>query len=439
VLAVAIVSYVALRQRGVAAGGDVTATSAPTWWAFAGALVVVRLLPAAARIALSRARRATGVVPLVTAARTSQAVGRALPLLAVVVMVAQITVGVALAATEQHGQAQGALMSVGGDARLRTSADPSVTAIAASVSGAPGVEAAAAARVVDGVRASTTSAAAVVRLVVVDAEAYRRLLADSPLPDVPALSRLRTRGDDGAVPALLRGGDAALRDGLRVRWQDEVIPLRVVGDAPRVGDSGDPVVIVDADAFAAAGAVVDPDTVWAVGPGAAAALRDATGSSGSVDVLADVLDQRRSAPLASGLVDLAIVSSVLLAVFAVLGVVIAAASDAPPRAESLGRLRSLGVDDAGLRRVLAGELVVPVLVGSVAGLVLGVGAAVLMFGPLSLQLVTGQVSTPDLVVPWWTAISVVVLVTTAWLVARREASRLARTPLAVLLRGGDRT
>ena len=85
------------------------------------------------------------------------------------------------------------------------------------------------------------------------------------------------------------------------------------------------------------------------------------------------------------------------------------------------------------------ELVAPVVVGAVAGVVLGIGAALLMFGPLSLELVTGQGAPPDLVVPWWTGLTVVVLVATAWLVARREASQVARTPLAVLLRGGDRT
>lgn len=438
VLAVAIVAYVALRQRGVV-DGDVTAASAPTWWALAGGLVLVRLLPPAVRIALARARRASGAVPLVAAARMSLAVGRAVPLLAVVVMVAQITVGIALVATEQNGQAQGALVSVGGDARLRTAPDRSVGVLAASVSRADGVRAAAAARVVDGVQVSAGATAAAVRLVVVDSAAYQRLLARSALPDDPGLARLRTPVDGGSVPALLRGGDPELRDGLRVRWQGVLVPLRVVGEAPRVGDASGPVLVVDAGAFTGAGAVIEPDTVWAVGAGADAALRGASGSSDAVDVLADVLDRRRSAPLASALVDLAIVSSLLLAVFAVLGVIISAAADAPPRAESLGRLRSLGVGGADIRRVLVSELVIPVMVGSLVGLVLGLGAAVLMFGPLSLQLVTGQTSAPALVVPRWTVLTIVGLATTAWLVARREASQVAGTPLAVLLRGGDRT
>jgi putative ABC transport system permease protein len=330
VLAVAVVSYVALRQRGVV-DGDATATSAPTWWALAGGLVLVRLLPPVARLALTRARRATGVVPLVAAARTAQAVGRALPLLAVVVMVAQITIGLALVATEQHGQAQGALMSVGGDARLRTSPDGSATGLAAEASRSPDVRAAAAARVVDGVQVSSGSAATAVRLVVVDSAAYRRLLAATPLPDAPALSRLEGSAAGGVVPALLRGGDRDLRDGLRLRWQDTLIRLEVVGEAPRIGEGSDPVLVVDAASFAATGAAAEPDTVWAVGPGAAAALRTASGSSGTVTALDDVLDRRRTAPLASGLVDLATVSAILLGLFAALAVIIAAAAEALPR------------------------------------------------------------------------------------------------------------
>ena len=156
-----------------------------------------------------------------------------------------------------------------------------------------------------------------------------------------------------------------------------------------------------------------------------------------MEVLTKVVDGRRSAPLASRLVHLASASAILLVMFAVLGVALAAAAEAPARAESLGRLRSLGLGRPGVRRVLLGELVSPVLVGAVAGLLLGAGSALVMFGSLSLELVTGQSSTPGLVVPWWTAATVVVLVGTAALIARVEADRVGRLPLAALLRGGD--
>ena len=60
---------------------------------------------------------------------------------------------------------------------------------------------------------------------------------------------------------------------------------------------------------------------------------------------ADVLAARRAAPLADGLVRLAVASSALLLLFAVLGVAMSAAAKTVPRGASLGRLRSLGLRD----------------------------------------------------------------------------------------------
>jgi putative ABC transport system permease protein len=161
----------------------------------------------------------------------------------------------------------------------------------------------------------------------------------------------------------------------------------------------------------------------------AVAGRDAT-----VVRYADRLDARRAAPLPSALVRLAVASSALLLVFAVLGVVLAAAAESRTRDESLGRLRSLGLPDRDLRRVLAGEVTTPVVVAALTGLVLGASGALATFGSLSLEQVTGQQGTPDLVVPWWAALSGVVLVAGALLVAAGQWRRLRRRPLAELLR-----
>ena len=142
---------------------------------------------------------------------------------------------------------------------------------------APGVDAAVAGRVAEMTLASSVSTGASVRLVIVDARAYERLLATSDLPDAPQLERLTAAGgEDAPVPALLLGGPPGLENGLHVRWGvDDNVALDVVGEAPRVDAATDPVVVVDAAAFAAAGARADPDTIWAVGPGAPEALRTA--------------------------------------------------------------------------------------------------------------------------------------------------------------------
>ena len=83
----------------------------------------------------------------------------------------------------------------------------------------PACDAAVAGRVADGTLASSVSTGASVRLVVVDARAYERLLAASDLPDAPQLERLTaTGGEDAPVPALLLGGPSGLENGLHVRW-----------------------------------------------------------------------------------------------------------------------------------------------------------------------------------------------------------------------------
>jgi len=441
VVAVAALTFVALRQRGVTGGdlgsGDPTAASAPVWWTVAGTLVVLRVFPGLAGFVLGRARGSRTVVGFVVGARLAQVGARLLPLLVVTVTVAQLTLGISLAATEQHGQTAGALLAVGGDARVTAVADPSVTQTARDVAAAPGVDEAVAGRVADDVQASSRESAATVTLVVVDAAAYERLLAASPLPDAPQLAKLQAGGAGDPVPALLLGGDPRLRIDPVLRWDDVPIALSVVGVAPQVEAATGPVVVVDAAAFAATGAAADPDTVWAVGPGSAAAVRHVAGPAGEVELLDDVLAARRDAPLASGLVHLAVAVSALLLLLAVLGVVLGAALEAPARAESLGRLRSLGLGRAELWRLLAGELLTPVVVGSVAGLLLGLGCALTSLGSLELEKVTGEAGSPDLVVPWWAGLTLVVPLAAALLTTQVEARRLRRTGLARLLRAGD--
>ena len=255
VVGLAVVTFVALQQRGPVEG-DLAPASTPTVWALVGALVLVRVLPPLVRWVLRRAGRSAGRLRFFVAARVAAGGLRALPLVVVVVAVAQLVLGTALAATQQRGQEAGALLAVGGDARLKAVPTSRVADMAAEVGAAPGVDVAVAGRVADETLASSVSTGASVRLVIVDARAYERLLAASDLPDAPQLERLTAAGgQDAPVPALLLGGPSGLENGLHVRWGvDDSVALDVVGEAPRVDAATDPVVVVDAAAFAAAGA-----------------------------------------------------------------------------------------------------------------------------------------------------------------------------------------
>jgi putative ABC transport system permease protein len=423
-----------LSGAGQQAGADLLSASAPTWWALLVALVLLRIVPVVASLALARSRRSARGVPLFAAAAAARTATRAQPNLIVVATTAQLTICLALAATEQRGQADGAWLQVGADARLQTAPGSAVDQLAERVAAAPGVRAAVAARVADGVPAASGQTSAVVRLVVVDSAAYERLLAVSPLPDAPQLARLRAGGP--GTPALLRGGDPALREGLRIGWEDKRLPLNVVGTAPAAGAGQTPVVVVDAAAFAAAGAVADPGTVWAVGPGAARAVESAADETGDVVLREDALRARRDAPLASGLHHLALICGALLLLFAVLAIVIAAAVEAPTRGESLGRLRSLGLRAGQVRQVLVGELLPPVLLGAVTGTALGFACATWMFAPLALERITGQSLPPTVAIPWWTGLAVAALLLAGLAVTQVESMALRRKELAQLLREG---
>lgn len=439
VVGLAAFTFLALQQRGPVAG-DLTPSSAPVVWALVGALVLVRVLPRLVRRLLRRTSRSAGRLPFFVMAQVAGGGLRALPLVVVVVAVAQLTFASALAATQQRGQETGALLEVGGDARLRSIPALEVSERAAAVGQEPGVRAAVAARVADGTLVSSVSEGASVRLVVVDARAYERLLAASDLPDAPQLERLTAAGGEGApVPALLLGGPPGLENGLQLRWGEVELALDVVGEAPRADATTSPVVIVDAAAFAAAGAVADPDTIWAVGPGAAAAMRAAAEQdpADTVETYDDMLSTLRAAPLPTALVNLAVAASLLLVLLAGLGVVLGAAVDSPARGVALGRLRSLGLPDRELGRVVAGELLVPVLASVLTGLVVGVITAWATLGLLGLEEVTGQSRPPSLVVPPWTGLAILALPLTALALAVRQSGRLRRTSLAQLLRSGD--
>lgn len=442
VLALAAVAVVTLHQRGATADGrvDLTAAGAGAWWALAGALLVLRLVPPAAGLALRVTRRAVGATRFLLAVRLAEAGARALPLLVVTVAVAQLTVGAALAATVRDGQAAGALLAVGGDARLTVSPGTPAGPVVERAAAAPGVRAVAAGRLEDGVRLSASGTATTAGLLAVDPAAYADLLAASPLPDLPDLTRLERPAPDGAVPVLLLGADPGLADDLardlRLRWQDaEPVALTVVGTGPPTTGGSGPVLVADPTALADRGVGLTADTVWAVGPGAG----DALGAEpGSLTTYAGTLAARRDAPLPRALVRLAVAGGLVLAALAAVGVLLGAAVGGVERSVSLARLRALGVDRRRLRRVLTGELGVPAALAAAAGLLLGVSAAHVLAGPLDLARLTGQAGAPVLRVPWWVLVPAAAAPLAALVLARVEAARLRRAALSRVLRGGDR-
>jgi putative ABC transport system permease protein len=434
-------AYVALRQRGVVAtgpdidGGSILPAVAPTLGAATGALVLLRLLPLGFQLALGRATRSQRSLPLFAAARAATSAARPLPFIALIMSTALLTFALAVSTTESDGQQLGAWRSVGADARLDLPADTSVAGLAQRLSTSSGVHQAVAARVTENVMVRADDNIVYLRLVAVDATAFGRLLATTPLPQARQLDRLKTTG--ATVPALLYSTDGTghLPKKLVMQSDDTEIEMATVGTAPAVGSGAGSVLVVDADVFAAAGGEVAPNTVWVTGPRASEAV--ALAAPGAVVTLrTDVLAARKSAPLAAGLLRLANTSIGVLLLWGLLSVVLGAAASAPARGEMLARLRTLGLRPGESRRVAAGELLPSVVVGAVGGLTLGVLLAHASLGLLALRLLTGEATDPALVVPWSSGVPVLLLALAVLAVVGVESSMRRRERLGQLLRAG---
>jgi len=435
-LAVGAAAFVALYQRGVdPQGGAGLPASAPTLGALAGALVLLRLLPPGLRLLLRQALRSRHPVAVFGVARAASTAGRALPLVTLVCTAALASFILTVGATVEAGIQDTAWRTVGADARLDLT-DGSADEPARRIAAGPGVRRVVTAQVTDAAEVATAEVSVSTRLVVVDAEGFGRLLADTPLPDVPALARL-TVPAGGGVPALVRSADGSLRPGTSLelrRAGDPAIRLTAIGTAPAVGGAGN-VVLVDAAALAAAGMPAAPNTIWAIGPGAQRAT--AAIATGHTVLRDDVRRSLQDAPLVAGLLRLTAASVATLVALGLLGLTLGAAAQAPERWRTLSRLRTLGLRARDIRRVAAGELLPAVMTAALAGPLLGVLLAGMTLGPLSLPRVTGQATDPALTPPWvWLGcVPVAFLAAVAVVVGVESARRRGR--LATALRIGE--
>ncbi|MBT0993318.1 hypothetical protein KIN34_03330 [Cellulomonas sp. DKR-3] len=434
-----------LRGRGAASaaddlGADLVVVLAPALVAAAVAVLLLRLLPPLARWWRAAAARMRGPVPLVAAARTPVAV---VPVLALVLATALLTVVLSLQTTVRAGQEAGSWTAVGGDVRLDAAPDPGLPEdLLDDLAAEPGVTAAAA-RVVDGTQVLGGGVDETARLVAIDADAEARLLARSPVGDAPGLAVLAAApgaGADGAtaVPALVAGVPADAT-GLHVAWQGDSVPLDVVGAAPALplGDEAAPVtVVVDRAALAAAlGRPVAATDAWLTGPGAAQAVTDLPdGVTATVRTawLADV----RVAPTAATFSHVLRAAAAVLAVLGVLVVVLAAAAGAPARRRALVQLRVLGLPRRVGARVVLAELVGPVLVPALAGIGTGIALSAAVVVPLGLQSLTHQAVAPALVLPWWVLASVLGLAGAVAGVVAVERPRAGNERLSEVMRSG---
>lgn len=136
------------------------------------------------------------------------------------------------------------------------------------------------------------------------------------------------------MPALVGAGVPLHGDAeVSVLWNRDRLPLAPVGAATRLGAPGASTVVLGAAALGAAvGGEPAPDTLWVVGPGAAAAV-SATPELAGADVRdrQDWLAERRAAPLTRGLTAVLAGSAATLLALGLAGLLLGAAAGAPQR------------------------------------------------------------------------------------------------------------
>jgi len=444
VLVLTVGAFAALRARGISASGetlgaDAVVLAAPALAAAAVALVLLRLLPPLWRWVGRAAHRTRGAASVLASARITTP---GLPLVALVLATSLFTATPAIEATVRSGQLAGSWQSVGADVVVSANAESAFPSEIETLAEAPGVDAAASARVVTGSQLLGDGLDLVVRVVAVDSAAFQGLLAASPPADAPQLALIAAPGGQAApAVAALTTGVPSGATGLALTWAGAPVPLTAVGSAPAIpGDGGSaiPTVVVDRQALAAfIGKPVLSDVLWVDGASAEAAVRALPGlDDATVTTRAEWLAARRGAPVTAAFEYLLWGAAAVLLGLAVLVVALVAAAGARGRATALAGFRVLGLPRRQGGTVAFGELAVPVLVGAIVGTLVGAGLASFLVGPLDLAVLTGQAGSPTLVLPWWSWASIPALIVTVLIAVEVELVGHRRERLGQVMRAG---
>jgi putative ABC transport system permease protein len=309
--------------------------------------------------------------------------------------------------------------------------DAALAGVAADVRTQRGVASAVAARVVpvDPAQVGTTNLSTNVLLV--DPAEFAALLAATPLADAPASWSV-----PGDRPRALVTGDLIGRGPLSLTWDHAPVAVDVVGVGPSIGTNGLPTVVVDAAAFgAAAGTRVDPDVLLVVGPGAEAAVRGAD-VDGEVVQRTGWLAEQRATPTTRAVTQLARACVLLLLALGAAAALMLASTGAGERAASLARMRTLGLDGRGARRVSAGELVPYALGATSVGVLVGWLVLTLTGQSLGLFAIGGAGFGHGVVVPWFAVAAPLLAVACMVVVVGVESGARRRERLGQVLRVG---
>jgi putative ABC transport system permease protein len=305
-----------------------------------------------------------------------------------------------------QGQVDAAWDAVGADAVGTTTAPAGLPQGVAALDGSRGLTVATA-TTIPGAQVIGSRLDTAVTIVAVDADAMARLLAASPAPDAPVLASLAVRGTSAVdpLPILLTGGRGP--ETATLRWGDESVAVRPVGDAsalPTNVTGTGIVAVVDRELLATSvGHDISATRSWVVGADAEAGLVAVLAGDPDATVATRTgwLAGQASAPVTLALGWLFAGAGAVATALATLAVVLMAASGSWERTRAAAQTRVLGLRRPDAARIAWLEATIPAVVASAVGIAVGMGLAGLLVVALDLRSVTGGREAPHLVVGWW--------------------------------------
>jgi putative ABC transport system permease protein len=433
----------AVRGRGVlqtqTAGVDLLLAATPSLLAAGATILLLRAFPVVLGGVTRVAARRRGLVGVVAAARAAQAAGLGIPLLSLTVALALVVFAGLTGASISVGQERAAIEQIGADVLVEGAITQDLVD---SVRAQDGVDAAAAGMALGSRRLNTDGTSTT--FVALESVEYDRIRAAVDPRYAGELAGLDGTGPAGpravVSPSLRAEADVA---GVQVFDGEKRVTVEPVASTSFTYGP-EPVIVVDLDTYAPLTTLeFELDTLWVAGPDAAAAVDRAitdVGAAGlTVTAREDRLAAERSAALVQALQQLLLLTSLVLAAFAAVTLVLTVVATAPERGRTLSALRTLGLDPRGARLVTLGELSPLVIAAVLTGALIGIAVPAALTGALGLQRVTGELATTDLVItplPFALALAVAALALAVSVVA--EAAVRRRDRLGDVLRVGDR-
>jgi putative ABC transport system permease protein len=387
-----------LRARGLTTevlqqGADPYLMLVPAALTVAAALITLRCYPYPLRLIVwfaARARPAVPFVGLTLAARAKSIT--ALPVLILLPALAVSVYGAVVGGALDSTQRVAAWQATGAAARVEREAELPADAIE-KVRQVPGVRTIVPA---DKGTAQIGFGGKTATVLAVDLDAYRRILADSPL------SAPRPAPDMGApgIPALV-SPDLANQTTFDIGWHVRMKLIQkgvITGGLPGVSFTENSLIVVPYDASKRAGARTYTNMLLIGGDGIdGAKLRAATGNRRDilVSTFGESLKRVTETPLSSTIKSSFVIVTIALAVYALFTVIIALVIGAADRARALSYLRTLGLSERQATGLTVLEIAPLIVLTACAGLLLGLVLPFALGPAIDLSVYAGDLSVSD--------------------------------------------